>query len=146
MDCSLRMEATPMSGHRVLGGGCHAWLQPGGWGLSNAGLVTGKGAALLVDTLFDVRLTRRMLAGFAGVTASAGSPPILWAGPIGNWLKACRLLLDLDVETIVPGHGPVAGKETVRETEAYFEFLLEQASSRFAAGMPAADAAADIGL
>jgi hypothetical protein len=30
-------------------------MQPDdGWGLSNAGLVTGAGASLLIDTLFDL--------------------------------------------------------------------------------------------
>lgn len=52
-----------------LGDGCHAWLQPdGGWGWSNSGLVTGAGTSLMVDTLFDLALTRRMLAGIAPVT------------------------------------------------------------------------------
>jgi cyclase len=42
--------------------GVFAWLQPNGeWGESNAGLVMGDGAALLIDTLWDPRLTRRML-------------------------------------------------------------------------------------
>ena len=48
---------------------CHAWLVPDGtWGWSNAGLVTGDGESLLVDTLFDLAMTRRMLAGLAPVT------------------------------------------------------------------------------
>jgi cyclase len=52
-----------------LGQGCHAWLQPdGSWGWSNAGLITGSGTSLLVDTLFDLPLTREMLAGIAPVT------------------------------------------------------------------------------
>ncbi len=56
-------------GRTDLGGGCHAWLQPdGGWGWSNAGLVVGEGASLLVDTLFDLRLTREMLDGFGELT------------------------------------------------------------------------------
>ena len=39
-----------------------AYLQPaGGWGWSNSGLIVGKHDALLVDTLFDLRLTQRML-------------------------------------------------------------------------------------
>ena len=42
--------------------GVYAWLQPNGsWGESNAGLVAGDGEALLVDTLWDPRLARRML-------------------------------------------------------------------------------------
>jgi glyoxylase-like metal-dependent hydrolase (beta-lactamase superfamily II) len=45
---------------------CHAYLQPdGGWGWSNAGLVCGDGASLLVDTLFDLRLTAAMLDSFS---------------------------------------------------------------------------------
>ena len=39
-----------------------AYLQPdGGWGWSNSGLIAGKKESLLVDTLFDLKLTRRML-------------------------------------------------------------------------------------
>jgi len=45
-------------GLHELGDGCYAYLQPdGSWGWSNAGLVVGDGASLLVDTLFDLRLT-----------------------------------------------------------------------------------------
>ncbi|MCX7065563.1 MAG: MBL fold metallo-hydrolase, partial [Proteobacteria bacterium] len=45
-----------------LGRGGYAWLQPdGGWGWSNAGLITDGDSALLVDTLFDIRLTAEML-------------------------------------------------------------------------------------
>ena len=45
-----------------VGDGCLAYLQPdGGWGWSNAGLIVGDGQSMLVDTLFDLRLTARML-------------------------------------------------------------------------------------
>lgn len=45
-----------------LGNGCYAYLQPnGGWGWSNAGLIVSKGETFLVDTLFDLPLTREML-------------------------------------------------------------------------------------
>lgn len=48
---------------------CHAWLVPDGtWGWSNAGLITGDGESLLVDTLFDLPMTREMLAGLEPVT------------------------------------------------------------------------------
>ncbi len=47
-----------------VGTGCYAWIQPdGGWGWSNAGLVVDGDRSLLVDTLFDLDLTRAMLAG-----------------------------------------------------------------------------------
>src|SRR5260370_35539908 len=45
-----------------LGPGAYAYLQPSGtWGYSNAGLITDHDQSLLVDTLFDERLTAEML-------------------------------------------------------------------------------------
>ena len=55
-----------------LGPGVHGWLQPNGLlGESNAGLVVGDGASLLVDTLWDPRLTRRMLTAMAPLIEKA---------------------------------------------------------------------------
>ncbi|HEX8854682.1 MAG TPA: MBL fold metallo-hydrolase [Thermoleophilaceae bacterium] len=55
-----------------VGPAVHAWLQPNGLlGESNAGLVIGEGASLLVDTLWDARLTRRMLAAMAPLIEKA---------------------------------------------------------------------------
>jgi glyoxylase-like metal-dependent hydrolase (beta-lactamase superfamily II) len=57
-------------GLHELGDGLHAYLQPnGGWGWSNAGLVTSAGGgSLLVDTLFDLKLTREMLDSMRAIT------------------------------------------------------------------------------
>ena len=52
--------------------GVWAYLQPdGGWGWSNAGLIAGDGDSLLVDTLFDLRLTAAMLDEMRATTAAA---------------------------------------------------------------------------
>ncbi len=52
--------------------GIFAYLQAdGGWGWSNAGLVTDGDTSLLVDTLFDMTLTRAMLDSMASITGSA---------------------------------------------------------------------------
>ncbi len=60
------------TGLEELGGGLWAWLQPnGGLGESNAGLVVGAGESLLIDTLWDLRLTETMLAAMAPLTGSA---------------------------------------------------------------------------
>ncbi|MEO1407285.1 MAG: MBL fold metallo-hydrolase, partial [Pseudomonadota bacterium] len=49
-------------GLKSLGNGLYAYLQPdGGWGWSNAGLITDGDHSLLVDTLFDMNLTAEML-------------------------------------------------------------------------------------
>lgn len=49
-------------GLQEIGNGLYAYLQPdGSWGWSNAGLVIDGDSTLLVDTLFDARLTAQML-------------------------------------------------------------------------------------
>jgi cyclase len=62
------MKVAYEKGLHELGDGLYAYLQPdGGWGWSNAGLVTADGSSLLVDTLYDLRLTREMLESMAPV-------------------------------------------------------------------------------
>jgi cyclase len=252
-----------------VGDGVHAWLQPdGGWGWSNAGLIADGEAALLVDTLFDLRLTAEMLevmrravpaavigtvvnthangdhcygnqllAGsriiasrraaaemsrvppsvLAGVMAAAptmgavgsyvqrifgsfhfdgidltlpsetfdglleltvgntlvrllelgpahtegdvvaeipsrgvvftgdllfiGGHPVVWAGPIANWVAALDRILAMDVDAIVPGHGPVTDKAGVRELRAYFVELEAAALPLWQEGLSPLDAA-----
>jgi glyoxylase-like metal-dependent hydrolase (beta-lactamase superfamily II) len=56
------MGASYERGLAEVGEGIHAYLQPdGGWGWSNAGLVSDGEASLLIDTLFDLKLTETML-------------------------------------------------------------------------------------
>jgi glyoxylase-like metal-dependent hydrolase (beta-lactamase superfamily II) len=260
-------------GLHELGDGLFAFLQPdGSWGLSNAGLVTGEGGSLLIDTLFDLRLTREMLDAMAPLTATrpiqtllnthangdhcwgnqllpegmeivasaaaaeempelepsffaaivAGAPgpvgdllreifgrfdfegielrlptrtfsgaitltvagrriellelgpahtrgdviayvpesrtvftgdllfiggtPIMWAGPTSRWLAACEHIEGLDVDVVVPGHGPVTDREGPRMVRRYLSFVREAAAARQAAGMDAMEAALDIDL
>ncbi|MBS1870831.1 MAG: MBL fold metallo-hydrolase [Actinobacteria bacterium] len=77
-----------------------AWLQPnGGLGESNAGLILGDGASLLVDTLWDERLTRRMLGELAPLLAEAPLRHALVTHPDGDhwWGNA---VLDAGVELL----------------------------------------------
>ena len=257
-----------------LGRGGYAWLQPdGGWGWSNAGLITDGDSALLVDTLFDIRLTAEMLTAMrraapelridqlvnthsngdhcngnelvtgAQIIASRAtadelaheSPrmmaalikrapemgelgefflycfgafhfeevtqtpptrtfegtldltvgdkrvhlkqvgpahtrgdtivhvpadrlvftgdilfieghPILWAGPVGNWIEACNYIASLDVDTIIPGHGPITDKRGVIAVRDYLVYIRDQARQRYDSGMDPYEAALDISL
>lgn len=259
-----------------IGSGAFAWLQPdGGWGWSNAGLITDGDAALLVDTLFDKRLTAEMLdamrraapgataafdylvnthsngdhcngnelvtgaeivasracaeemahenpammarlmehapdlgevgeffqycfgafdfqgieqrlptrtfdgaldltvgdkqvhleqvgpahtAGdvlvwvpadriaFTGDILFVEGHPILWAGPVQNWIDACDYLLSLGPEIVVPGHGPITDSRGVRAVRDYLGYIRDEARARFDAGMPVLEAARDISL
>ena len=256
-------------GLHEIGNDCYAYLQPdGGWGYSNAGLVVGNGQSLLVDTLFDLKLTASMLESMKAVTASApigtvvnthangdhcygnqlvkdanivasaatahemtevppamlaalnkapgevgdlfrsffgdfefegidlalptqtftgqltvkvgerdielievgpahtagdtiayvpsartvytgdilfiGGAPIVWAGPLENWITACDLINSLDVDVVVPGHGPLTDKDGVSRVREYLSFVLTEASARQEQGMDAFDAAREI--
>lgn len=252
-----------------------AWLLPdGGYGWSNAGLVAGDGASLLVDTLFDLALTREMLAAMAGVTDGApitdalithsngdhthgnqllddpvriiaakgtaeeiahgmapemlvmtqtadlgpvatryvrdrfgpfdfsgitlrnadqtfdneltidvggrgvrllnlgpahtaadsvvhvpdagvlfagdllfiGCTPIVWAGPIANWIAACDTMIGLDAPTVVPGHGPVTDPDGIRAVRGYLAHVADQAEAAYRKGLSFIEAADGIDL
>jgi cyclase len=83
---------------------------------------------------------------FSGDILFSGAHPIAWAGPVSNWIAACDRILAMDVEVIVPGHGPLAEKPAVAELKAYFEYLYEQARLRYAEGMGALEAARSIAM
>ena len=83
---------------------------------------------------------------FTGDILFIGGHPIMWAGPTRNWLNALDLILALDVETIVPGHGPITDKQGVADLKGYFEYVYNEARKRYEAGMSAHDAARDIPL
>jgi cyclase len=59
-------------GLQDLGNGCFAYLQPdGSWGWSNAGLISDSGETLLVDTLYDLKLTGEMLDAMRAAVPAA---------------------------------------------------------------------------
>ena len=65
---------TYQRGAHEVGDGVWGYLQPdGGWGWSNAGLITDGDASLLVDTLFDLALTATMLDELRAVSPAAAS-------------------------------------------------------------------------
>jgi cyclase len=83
---------------------------------------------------------------FTGDLVFVRGTPIAWAGPIGNWLRACDQLCELDVDLVIPGHGPVTDKRGVRDIHRYFSHVWDQAAERQAGGMGSIEAAFDIGL
>ncbi|MFD9907000.1 MBL fold metallo-hydrolase [Streptomyces sp. NPDC059063] len=83
---------------------------------------------------------------FAGDMLFIGGHPVIHSGPVGNWIVACDLILGLDVETIVPGHGPVVGKPEVRAFRDYLERVRDHAVRTHRAGMPVLQAAQEMDL
>ena len=72
--------------------------------------------------------------------------PILWEGPVDNWIDACDRIVALDPEVVVPGHGPITDVGAVVALKRYLETLRDEVRQRFAAGMEVMEAARDIRL
>ncbi len=70
--------------------------------------------------------------------------PILWAGPVQNWLDACDYMLALDIETVVPGHGPITDKDGIRAVQGYLSYIRDEARIRFDQGLDVMQACRDI--
>ena len=95
------------------------------------------------DTLVHVPDARTI---YTGDILFIGGTPIVWAGPLSNWVAACDLMLGMDIDTVVPGHGPVTDKGGVAQVRDYLAYIESEATERFRAGMDAWDAARDIAL
>lgn len=83
---------------------------------------------------------------FTGDILFVDSTPIMWSGPIQNWIDACDYITGLDAETIVPGHGPITDKAGVAAVKGYLEYIRDEARKRYDAGMDSFEAAKDIAL
>ncbi len=55
---------------------------------------------------------------FGGDLLFIGCTPIVWAGPIANWIAACDAMIALDAPIVVPGHGPVTDPDGIRPSVA----------------------------
>ncbi len=95
------------------------------------------------DTLVYIPVDRVV---FTADILFIGGHPIAWAGPVSNWIRACDRILSMDVETIVPGHGPITDKHGVTEFKGYLEYVMQETRKRYEAGMPSFEAAQDIAL
>jgi cyclase len=81
---------------------------------------------------------------FTGDILFIGGTPIVWAGPLANWVAACDLMLGMDVEVVVPGHGPLTDKAGVAAVRDYLAFVDSEATARHDAGLDAFAAAREI--
>ncbi|MEM7138434.1 MAG: MBL fold metallo-hydrolase [Myxococcota bacterium] len=83
---------------------------------------------------------------FTGDLLFQDAHPIIWEGPVSNWIAALQRLLTMDIETVVPGHGVVTDKSGLRAILRYLEVLSAEARARYDAGMSLDDAVRDIDL
>ncbi|MFP6641057.1 MAG: MBL fold metallo-hydrolase [Myxococcota bacterium] len=83
---------------------------------------------------------------FTGDILFIEGTPIIWEGPVDNWIRACDLILDLAPRVIVPGHGPLTDAAGVRGVQDYLRYVRDEARQRFDSGMAPDEAARDIAL
>lgn len=70
--------------------------------------------------------------------------PIGWEGTFDNWIGALDLIIDLNPEQIVPGHGPLCGVEGATEMQEYLQYVLKEARICFDGELSEAEAARKI--
>ena len=83
---------------------------------------------------------------FTGDILFIESTPVMWQGPVANWIRACHLIEEMNPDLIVPGHGPITDKHGVAKVRHYLQYVHDQARMRYDAGMDAFEAARDIEL
>jgi 2-keto-4-pentenoate hydratase/2-oxohepta-3-ene-1,7-dioic acid hydratase in catechol pathway/glyoxylase-like metal-dependent hydrolase (beta-lactamase superfamily II) len=83
---------------------------------------------------------------FGGDLLFIGCTPIVWAGPIANWVTACDAMIALDAPTVVPGHGPVTDPDGIRGVRGYLVHVAEQAEAAYRKGLSWSEAADTIDL
>jgi glyoxylase-like metal-dependent hydrolase (beta-lactamase superfamily II) len=81
---------------------------------------------------------------FAGDVLFRQCTPMGWTGSYEKWFQCLDLLIELDPEVIVPGHGPLCGIEGAVEMKAYLQYVRDESRKCFDAGLSSLEAAKKI--
>ena len=81
---------------------------------------------------------------FAGDVLFRLCTPMGWTGSYEKWLQCLDLIVWLDPEVIVPGHGPVCGIDGAMEMKAYLEYVHDESRRCLGQGLDALEAAKEI--
>ena len=95
------------------------------------------------DAVVWIPQRRVLIAG--DIIFNQGTPFALM-GSVAGWLAALERLRALPIETVIPGHGPVADASVLDEVSAYLEFVQHAARDAFEAGADPLAAARDLDL
>jgi cyclase len=83
---------------------------------------------------------------FAGDVAFFYVAPFLNNGHGSKWIDFCNKILAMDVDIIVPGHGPIGGKKEIADMRGYLEAFKSEAKRCYDAGYSTGEACAAIKL
>lgn len=71
----------------------------------------------------------------ADILMRGGIWPVMWAGPITNWINGLDTILELDPNIIVPGHGPISTIDDVKEMRTLMSWINDHATAQLQAGL-----------
>ena len=83
---------------------------------------------------------------FTGDLLFVDGTPVMWAGPLDNWVNALDDLAALGATVFVPGHGPVTDADGLSRARDYLTHVRDQLRSSFEAGRSWRQAAVQIDL
>lgn len=83
---------------------------------------------------------------FAGDLVFNQVTPLAISGSVGGWLRALTDLRTLDIETVVPGHGPVTDLAGIDAMEEYLGLVESAANDGYDAGDDVVEVARGIDL
>ena len=83
---------------------------------------------------------------FTGDILFIEGTPIMWEGPVANWIEACEKIVALNPEVVVPGHGPLTDTRGALAVRDYLIYVRDETRKRYDAGLSAREAALDIRL
>jgi glyoxylase-like metal-dependent hydrolase (beta-lactamase superfamily II) len=81
---------------------------------------------------------------FAGDVGFFNVAPFCQNANPSSWIDICNKINEMDVQMIVPGHGPLGGKAELSDMRDYLVQLKKEARTRYDAKISAGAAAADI--
>ena len=83
---------------------------------------------------------------YAGDVAFLYVTPLAFEGHVNNWIAVCDKIMEMDVETIVPGHGPVGTKDDLAVMRDYLALLRDAAKRGFEKGQAPLECAREVKL
>jgi len=95
------------------------------------------------DTIIHVPKERVV---FAGDVLFRQCTPMGWTGSYEKWFQCLDLIIELDPEVIVAGHGPLCGIEGPIEMKTYLEYVRDESKKGFEEGLSSLNAAKRIDL
>jgi cyclase len=90
------------------------------------------------DTIIHVPRERVV---FAGDVLFRQCTPMGWTGSYEKWFQCLDLIIKLNPEVIVAGHGPLCGIEGATEMKAYLQYVRDESKKCFDAELTSLDAA-----